>query len=571
MKKTLILVAGSLFLLSGCAKHFNHVFKENMHGDVKLSKNIDFHNYVKEKKNKDFFIDFSVNRDLKSAIATLNRHDKNNVYILENTQEDIIFPDLTTNDSKKLHIDSYYKLKNFIAKTTNYIIKVKNPFVKGIKKIIVMDKERVKNNIFNYPFQINGKISVENLLRQISKITHYSVIFENNSITKNISNISNNSNNMPSPPPPPNINNVSSPSSANGNNILMRQSTLKLNYTPPSGAKEVDFSGHTIGELLTYLSNQFNYFVDVDFKNKLIIFKRYKTFTFNMIFPDATINNKLAKTKATPYITNIITSIKSFIKDGQIDYKNGIVIAKITKQDYPVLSSLIKKINSEFLKQAKINVDIYVFALKKNINFGADISLITSKIKAITSYNANPVLTANKFSANSDNSVLSFITKYSFYNRIINKVPITLNFDKDQDYIKSIQQTTTTSTASTTTTSTQIGTIVDGQTFTIIPNIYSNKVFLKTLFTNQNNEALIEKNFGNNVIMLPTNTKETLPNAAILKYGERKIVGVYQIYKRVDENKGLIPSDVNIISRVIGNTKIQYIREVIAIVVSVKK
>jgi len=563
-KKTLLLSAVTgLLMFSGCAKHFNETFKSNIKDDVNLSQSINFHNYVKEKQNNNFFIDFSIDKDLKSALATLNEHDKNSVYLLENTQENIIFPTLTTNDSKKLHINSYYKLKKFVANSTNYIIKVKNPFKKGLKKVIVIDKEKMKNDIFNYPFQIHGKVSIKQLLKKISETTHYSVIFDDTG-----------------------GNNKSSVSKAGGASRIPMSPTaptggmMGFSSANSTGQDEIDFNGKTIGDLLNYISNQFNYFVDIDYKNKLILFKKYKTFTFNVLFSDESIQNSQAKTAATHYITNMISSIKSFVKDGTIDYKGGIIFAKITKNDYQTVSSLVKKMNDEFLKQAKINVDIYVFALKKDINFGTDFSIIKRNISAITNYNALPVLktskysrtTQKKFNVNSDNSVLSFVTKYSFYNRIVNKIPITLNFDKDRDYIKSIQQTTTTSTATTSTTSTQIGTIVEGQSFTIIPNIYSNKVFLKTLFIDENNENLEEKTFGqNNIVMLPTNTKKTLPNSAILKFGERKIVGVYQIYKRLDNVQGLIPTDVPVISRIVGNNKINYIREVVAVVISVNK
>ena len=537
MKKAILSLSAGLILFSGCAEKFNNDFKNSIKENMQITKDVNFSKYAKEKKNKDFYIDFSINKDLKSALNALNKIDKNNVYILNDPQENILFPELSTSESKKLHINSFFKLQQFVKNTTNYLIKLKNPFKKGLKKVIVINKEEEKNDIFNYPFSIHGKISISNILDQISKITHFSIIFDNNS-----------------------------------NNALPYQN-IKL--------PKIEFNGKTIGDFLTYLSNQLNYFINIDYKNKLIVFKKYKTFTFNIILPDISyINSKSRINNIPDYINDMLSSISSFVKDGIFRYKDGIVFAKITKKDYETVSKFIKKINDEFSKQAKLNIEIYVFALKKNINLGTDLSIIQNNINLVTNYNATPFLklstnsgnTKANLNINSDNSLLAFITKFSYFDRIINKIPLTIDFNKDRSYIKSIQQTTTTSTATTTTVQTQIGDIIEGQNITIIPNIYSDKVLIKILFTNQANEALVEKSFGqDNVVMLPTNTKKTIPVNTILRFGERKIVGVYQTYAKYDDVKGLLPPDVPVISKIIGNTKINYIRELIAVVVSVNK
>jgi len=558
MKKIVLSLSASLILFSGCAEKFNNDFKNSLRENVKVSKDIDFSKYTKEKTNKDFYIDFSINRDLKSALNALNAIDKHNVYILDDSQENIIFPDLTTNDSKKLHINSFYKLQQFVKNTTNYLIKLKNPFTKGIKKVIVINKEKEKYDIFNYPFSIHGRVSLQDILNQISKITHFSIVFDNGKT---------NSNSSYTPLPVTNKTTETSSSASPATPIVL--SSKEEN--------DIEFNGKTIGDLLNYISNQFNYFVDVDYKNKLIIFKKYKTFTFNTIFSDVSFTNDKSKIKTIPdYINDMLSSISSFVKDGTFKYKDGIIFARITKKDYEIVSNFIKKMNDEFSKQANLTIEIYIFALKKDIDLGADLSIIEKNIELTTNYNTNSILKVTGYqktaTANLNNSYLDYITKYSYFERVINKIPVTIDFNKDRSYIKSIQQTTTTSTATTTTVQTNIGNIIEGQDITIIPNIYSNKVMLKVLFTNQANEALVEKSFGqNNIVMLPTNTKKTIPANAILKFGERKIVGIYQTYIKYDDVKGLIPTDIPLISRVIGNSEVKFVRELIAVVISVNK
>ena len=568
-RKTLLISSFCILLLNGCVTHFNNKFKYNIKNDVNNSKNINFFRYEKEKTNNHFFIDFSVNKDLSSALNALNSFNKDNVYILDKGQENIIFPNLTTNDSRKLNINSFYKLQKFIENTTNYIIKTKqNPFTKGLKQVIVINKEKIKHNIFNYPFQINGTMTIKNLLTQISKTTHYSIIFEDNnpqSFSLAPVTTQQNGKNGNTPPPP------------------IAQIPTKIQF------QQINFYGKTIGDFLNYLSNQFNYFVDIDYKNKLIIFKKYKTFTFNLILPDFSIqtnmsnansnsNTSSATTQESKYAENIVTAIKTFIRNGNIQYKNGIIFAKITKKDFQTLSDFVKKINQSYMKTADIDVSIYIFALKKEINFGADLSFIKKDLSIITNYNSQSVITYNKtntidrkYNGNLNNSYLYFINKFSYHEKIINKLPITLKFNTVRDYIKSIETTTTTSTATTTATQTNIGQITEGQEISIIPNIYSDKIFLDIQFINENNDALIEKNVGGNTVMLPTNSTNYIPAKAILKYGEKRIVGIYQTFVRYDSVKGLLPTDIPVVSRVVGNNDVKYVRELIAVVVNVNK
>ena len=614
-KITTSLITGVL-LFSGCAKQFNSNFKKNIKYDIDTSsKNIDMSKYIKQKSNNHFFIDFSINKDLISALNQLNQIDKNNVYVLKNKQDDIIFPTLTTNDSKKLDINSFYKLQQFIKNTTNYILTTKeNPFNKGFKQVIVIDKSKLKNNIFNYPFNIHGAIPLQKILNEISKITHFSVIIQNGTqsqtqqssnpiqSTSQVTQTQSVSTQLPTQQgeqPPATSSNSSQPMQPQSQPI--QSPTQLLSPKINNNNIIINFNGKTIGDFLNYISNQFNYFVDINYKNKLIILKKYKTFTFNILLPDVKINNLSSASASSSssttsntatgnanftaplneYAEGLINTVSSFITNGTFKYKNGIIFAKITKNEYLTISKFIKQINQNFMKQATLSIDIYVFAVSQNFNFGTDLSFIKNNINAITKYNSNPFMTLTKNSnsgtikrkltVNSDNSNLYFLTKYSTLDRIINKIPITINLTKNQSYLKSIQTTTTTSTATTSTTTAQIGQIVEGEQMTIIPNIYSDKIFLDALFTNTNNEEMEEKQVGQQTIMLPTNVKKVIPITTVLKYGDKKIVGVYQSYVKYDNVKSLLPTNIPIISRVVGNNQIKYVRELIAVVVGVKK
>jgi hypothetical protein len=583
-KKIIFSAITSIILFSGCASKdiIQNDLKKNLKSHIKYSKDINITKYLKEKNINSKFIDFSINKDLKSALATLNTFDKNNIYILKDTQTNIVFPPLTTEDSEKLKINTFKKLKKFVEKITSYTLMIKgNPFKKGIKIIEVIDKNRLKTNIFDYPFSIQGKITFRELLKEISQKTHYSILFDNRSLNSNTSStnkqinkhIVNNNPGVPS---------LRHPSMFNNNNNTDNNLNIPEN-TDIDFNEQIVFNGKTIGELLTYLSNQFNYFIDIDYKNKIISFKKYKTFTFPIILPkddglskiDSSLSSNTFKTK----VDNFLKTLKSFVKDGKIEYSNGYVYAYITKKDFQTINKLINYFNKDILRTAKLKIEIYTFIVKRNTNFGVNLNFIEGKLKGILNYTAKTPLTIKndlsknyqKAGINLQNEYLFLGNKNSYYYQIANKIPLYIDLSKNKNYIKSLKTTTTSSTSTTTQTETEIGEIQEGQKFVILPSIYSDKVLLKILYTNTTNEELKEVKIDkDNTIMLPTTSKESFPSVTTLRFGERKIIGIYQAYINSDDYTGFLPKDIDVI-RIPGNTNQKYLREIIAVVVNVEK
>ena len=565
MKKKLIYsLVVSTILFSGCAQRNNALFKKQVDEGIKLSKDINISKDIKQISLKDNFIDFSINKDLKSALRQLNTFNPDNVYILKDDSKNIIFPSLSTQDSKKLDINNFYKLKKFVAETTPYIIKLKtNPFRKGVKIVEVFNKDAVKNNIEKIPISIHEKVNLNSLLNQISRLSGFSIVF------KNMGNTSSPITNTP-------------PTSSKQNTFISMPKQFNTEY--------IDFSGKTIGEFLTYISNQFNLFVNIDYQNKLIIFQKYKTFSFPLIIPNieetttASLNKNLNSTTSNTdslqfnysdnFIKNFINSLKAAFPNDEIYFSGGTIYAKLTKNDYESISTIINNFNNQFQKKAKIKIDVYAFLVNKNYNLGSDFSLKTNRLNFATKLLTNTILKAQNYSANKNivinlnNNFLKYVKHYSFESTIINNISIIDDLSSEKNYIESIQTTTTTGTATSTSVQTNIGQIHQGQEFIIFPKIYSNKVFLRILFKTSALDNLEEKNIGENTIMLPTVSIKNIPINATLRYGERKIVSVIQTFANANQFKGIVPLEGFVIG---GDNQHQYVRELIAVVISVNK
>ena len=575
MKKRIVYsIVISTLLFSGCAQRENNLFKEQVKTGFKIAKDINISKDIKQISLKDQYIDFSIDKDLKSALQELSNLDPDSVYLLKNNTQNIIFPNLSTADSKKLGINTFYKLKKFVAQTTPYILKLEtNPFRKGIKIVEVLNKDAVKNNIEKMPLSIHGRVSLKKVLNKISEITGYNIIFKNDSLSNTKTTA------------------MLTPSSISSKRSPIPSAVPMFNEL---NNKYIDFNGKTIGEFLTYISNQFNYFINIDYQNKLIIFQKYKTFAFPLIVPNLKTNTTSGLTESSGagiadtiqlsytnnFTNNFVKSLKKLFPSDNIYYSSGTIYAYITKNDYENIAQMIKNFNQQFQKIAKVKIDVYAFLINKTFNIGSDFSLINRYIKMTTNYLSSSLATLNgqrhlkhigtitSGSFNLNNNFIRYVKHYSFENIVVNNIPVIDTLASQRNYIQSIQTTTTTGTATSTTVQTNIGKISQGQDFVIFPKIYSNKIFLRILFKSSALDSLQEKNIAGNTIMLPAVSEKNIPINITLRYGERKIASIIQTFANANQFKGIVPLEGFIVG---GDNQHQYVRELIAVVVSAEK
>jgi len=575
-----------LFSFSGCVSSSFHVSK-NFTKQIKLEvknndiekKNIKFF-YDMEKENKDKYLDLSSIQTLKQALQELSKI-TGKVYYLKNN-EDLALSSQTFENSKLLHINNLKKLQKYIEITTNKeliiektkkiipkklnkvdklkaikIISINTKKVKKKKKIFnnfiilkLKDKDEVLKDLSNINFEVRGQKAIGNLLKDLAKITGYSIVYK----------FDNNSN--------------------------LQASNSKNNFIPFKN-DIIFYKGNNVADFLNYLSDMYDIYVDVDTDRKLIKFYKYKTKMFNLITPNVNVelndNVSADKTVTNPIVNKLnytlteqfINSLKTLLSTDKnskiLKTDNGLIIIKTTKNNMKTIEKMFNKFNNMYSKQVKVKLEIYEFLLSKNYNYGIDLNYKDNKNNLITQYLSNVIFTTKpndywKVNVNANTNVIRFNKKYFYTFNVINNIPVSLNIQDKQDYLKSISTTTTSSTSTTTETATEIGSVNQGQILSILARVVGNKVYIKSNVQVNTLNNMQNVNVNGTTLMLPTLSTKILPSTNILHFGDRKIISIYETYENAKNYTGSLPVESFIIG---GENGDKYIRKLIVIVLSV--
>ncbi|QDD68142.1 hypothetical protein [Caminibacter pacificus] len=534
MKKVILSTTAVLILFSGCAKEINNEYTQDLGYNVYHSEKIKTQNEKlfknMQKKGDNAFLDLSITQTLSSALAKIGEINKR-VYILEG--EDITLKKLPLYASKQIRINNFQKLKKYIEDTTPYTIKiVKNKYLKNAPKVVkVFDKKALKSSLSKTPFALSGDIKLKDALSLLSSATGFSVVTDGN--------------------------------------VDIDNAGISL-Y----------FKGRNVAEFLSYLQNMLNVFIDVDYSSKIIKLSKYKTQTFQLIMPSITeestfnVSNNFntAEKKDNKELTDIINAIKSVVGgNGSVISHNGDLIVKTTYKNMQIIQKIIQQYNKSFEKQVKLRFEIYKFLLSKDYNYGIDLNINAVKNNPqtlVTNYINSVIYKRGNILVGSDNNFINFYKQYSFTKMLTNGIPQTIALTNKKNYVKSVTVTTTTGTATTSQVSTEVDTLTQGQILDIVPKIYGNKVFLRTIFetTTLNNMDSVKE--GDTTLNLPDTSQSLLTDSSVFNFGDRKLIGLYQTYEDLNSFKGVVPNQNFIIGGARGD---KYVRELIAVVVTVEK
>lgn len=588
MKKIMLLTSACVLLLfSGCTtKALNKEFDEQTINGAEDSRSASLTDKLTGEQilidNKR--IDLSTNKKLSTILSELGKIE-NRVYYLRS--KDIPIVSVQTHSSRLLNIGNFDNLKEYIENTSNFTIKiVKNKFVKGMKVVEVFDKESLTSNLANRSFTIKDKASVSDALQEISKTTGFSIGYSHDMTP-----------------------NSASQNTNNGNNATDLKNILD--------SKKIYFSGDNVSKFLDYLSSTFDVFINIDYKNKNIQISKYKTKIFTLVTPDYKIDvtdsggsgasgstrsssassgasgstggstggdlisEKTVKNTISMNITaKFIESIKSLVDNDSgskvLINESGMVIIKTTKANMDVVEDMFDEYNFLYTQEAKIDVKVYDFLLSKKIDVGIDLNYESGSTSMITNYVNTALTTVTKdsggdkmsASAKLDNNFIRFSKSYSYSTVFTNNIPLSINLVQTTDYLKSLTNTTTSSTAVTTSTNTEIGTISEGQILTILPRFHGDKIFIKSEFKVNTLTTMDTTTVDKTVLSLPVLNSKVIPTTNVLAIGEKRLVGVYESFEDINNYKGIAPLEGFIIG---GTNGKQFVRKAIAIVISINK
>lgn len=591
MKKVLIFYSLCIILLlSGCTtKALNKEFDEQTidgadnSRSASLTDKLSSDQVIIDKKR----IDLSTNKKLSTILSELGQiEDK--VYYLRS--KDIPIVSMQTHSSRLLNINNFEDLREYIENTSNYTIKiVKNKFVKGMKVVEVFDKESLNSNLINRSFVVKEKASVSDILQEISKVTGFSISYSHD-MTPN----------------------------SNAQNQNLQNNTSDFKNVLDS--KKIYFAGDNVSKFLDYLSNTFDVFVTIDYKNKNIQISKYKTKIFTLVTPDykidvtdtgsnnsgsgasrtttsssgvsggsgsggtaggdlisdKTVKNTISMNMTTKFIESIKSLIDNDSASKVLINESGMVIVKTTKANMDVVEDMFDEYNFLYTQEAKIEVKVYDFLLSKKFDVGVDLSYADGTTSIITNYVNSAIATVASTDGSVkkgggstlDNNFIRFSKSYSYATDFTNNIPININLVQTTDYLKSLTSTTTSSTAVTTSTNTEIGTISEGQILTILPRFHGDKIFIKSEFKVNTLTNMSSATVDNTTVSLPALNSKLIPTTNVLTIGEKRLIGVYESFEDINNYRGVAPLEGFIIG---GTNGKQFVRKAIAIVISIEK
>ena len=588
--KPFIALGVSILLLAGCSSKgephgsFNKDFKEFTNDKFQTTKAPNYlKDSIKEISNNKKYINLDNVKRISIALEHLSNIDGKS-YVLSNDSEDIFLHPVK--ESHRLGIDSFDKLNQYVQDTSNYVIYVKkNRFLKDrVKVVAVKDKEVFKKDLSNIPFTLEGKASVADVIEQLRVVSGFNVIAKD--IPKN-----------------------------DKKDLLLGDTRTQRLFTGNNVAdlfenNYISFYGHNIMELLNYISNSFNIYVDVDYENKLIVFQKLKSrmFSINLnnveysgsLDVEKQINNdigqggndkKSVKTKVKlDILDSLDRSIKALLEKSQNDNTVytfnktvGSVYVKADKQTMKEVALIIDNFNNVFDKQIDFQLEVYEFAVTKEFNAGIDLgaaidtttltgnlatSKITNSIFNINEKSSSNGVTKSITGAKLDNKMIKLIKQTRHGYILKNSIPYYVDVTDSKSYIKSIkQETTVTSGVSQTTVTPETSEINEGTVLSVLSKVNGNNIEFNIQPKIIRVNGITAATFGDTTISLPDLSSNTFSSNVIIKNGEKKVIGYITTYEDVNDYNGIVPLDNFILG---GARTKSYFRKETVFVVSAK-
>ena len=568
-------------LFTGCSSKdgvglFNDDFKEFTKEKFSNTQAPDYvKNSIEEKINERKYINLDNMKKLSSVLEELGSID-GKVYLLSKDSEDIFLTMIK--NSHRLNINSFDKLNRHLKDTTNYFIFIKNNrFLNDRVNIVTLQNQEVfKKTLDKIPFAIDGKVAISDVLEHLKEASGFSIV-------------------------------------AKGLSSASEKKTEKLANEKLFSSNSIDelfentyisFSGSNVMELLDYLSNSFNVYVDVDYETKTIVFSRLKSKLFSVSLSNVqysgtldvkkniktevgegnTDEEKAIETKIEFDIlksleTDISTLIKQSTKGATFAFNRtvGTVFAMADKKTMENISLVINNFNEVFEKQVDFQLEIYEFAVTKeydiginiggkigDFEFGIDKVALADRIFGITKTKSN----GDEFGASGelDNNFVRLLKQTRHGYLLKNSIPYSIDITDSKSYVKSVTTESIISNGVTSTTVTPTTSeIGEGTILSVLSKVNGNKVELniqpKIVKINDVAEAV----FGGNTITLPDVSVNTFSSNVMLENGEKIIIGHLTSYEDANDYKGVVPIENFVLG---GATNKKYFRKETVFVVS---
>lgn len=545
--KNLVLFSFVVWFVTGCSQvsYHNEMVQQVKSGVNKDSYDVMKESYTKslvteEKKSKKF-ISIISEKSLGDILKELEMIDGNFYYL---KSSDFLIP------ASRIKIHSMDELNGYLKAVSDKELSVK---INGSLHLVKLlnTSERKKETINNISFELNGEISVEELIKLITAESGFEVAI----------------------------------GSYIEDSHKFQDSIVSIN-------------SKNLIDAIRSLSHAKDVYIDIDYDREMINIKRYKDMVIELNIPILNLKTKSkTSTKETSgesnventsqiilydeldkMLKNIISTDK--ISSYHIDKASGLILIKSTKSVENAVRTIVKAYESSFAKEATIEFERVELVLNKNRKYGigsisssptdpADTDVVNGVSRSVGQSGALSFIdqgTSKLFSITATaNNEIGKILNYS-KNVIVlkNNIPTVQSISQNTDYVEKIE---TTVNDNVTTSEATVNTIKDGTSITAMAKISRDKIFLNITPNIKKLIKISEATIGTSTIQLPQYNEQSYNIAREIKTGETLIVGSIIVHDDAKEYQGILPLEGFAIG---GLDSKSYVRREIVYVLTLK-
>ena len=543
--KDLLFLVMMAFLFSSCSSKSYH---EEMQENTKNSLDKEDYNEIKrsysssmvDEKHKTLdFISILEDKSLGDILKEMELLD-GNLYYLKSS--DILVP------KSRIKIHNVSELNQYLNAVLDKELFIKKSASIYLVKLL-SSSETKKQSIETIAFELNGQISVEELIKLITIQSGYEI---------------------------------------NIGNYIENKDTFQNSI--------ISISSKNLKDALTSLGHAKDVFVDIDYEKEVINITRYKDVVIELNIPLLDIKSssqtstqetagesKVENNSQIVLYDELDKMLKSIISSDtistyHIDKASGLIFLKSTKSIENTVRVLAKAYESAFSKEAVIEFERIELLLNKdrtygigNISDNRQTNAGAGVVREIGTDGALSFISDNlsrllSITATADNKI-GRVLNYSKNMLVLkNNIPTVQSITDNTDYVEKIE-TTVDSDTGLRTSDVTVNTLKEGTSITAMAKISRDKIFLNITPTIKKLIEFGEVSIDGTMIKLPQYKDQSYNISKEVSLGETSIVGSIIVHDDAKTYQGVLPIEGFAIG---GSDSKSYIRREIVYVVTLK-
>lgn len=521
--------------------------------------------------NKMSYVNVDTKKTVDALLKNLSQID-GRFYHLEGM--DMIIPSVRNYNK----INDFQSLNNYIQSTTNkaLVIESNKYLANGIKSVRLIDKNSIKNNFDEVKINLQGgNYNLENALLEVASLTGFNIVYKNTS---------------------------SDESSIDGMNTTNNPKTI-------FNAEVISFQQGSLSQFLKVIEKSLDIYVDVDYKEKMLIISKYKSRNIPLVINDRDIEKKRIASSAggadslevdmgedvgglsSQFKFGIFKELQKSLDEltknygnknkATVDIGTGSVNIYATNEVMKQIIDKLEAYNDSFRKSVEIELTTMELIVNNSYDFGIDtVGSATDSSNGVIGAIQTALMGENlpSISVTSKNGSKATLKSFKDIGYIAktstdtyktrNHIPFTIQRSDVTNYVENMTTTPVqTGDTTTLTQSTQTSKIEVGLTAVVLPKIVGDEisVYINPASTRLN--SMEKEKYSDLEINIPSINISVIEAEPIMRSGDKIIIGSHTTYEDADSYKGLLPLDKVAIG---GANSKKLVKKVVVYILSAK-